>query len=278
MGCREIPVLHLLGRGFDELEAAARVPQRRLAEAEDGVDARALPLAPRAVCLRPDLEPVVRRRVRAVHQLVVFRSSPIAFLHQRPRLVAELDPEPAVLRIRVHGPKCRVSPMAVSAPDRLYFTGYDEADRLLVERPVRAARWASRSTSRCRCRRRSWGPSCSSERLGTLDAAPPSRPPTSTPIFRERPAIHRFPGAMAERVHELAVYVIERYDGDAARVGRTRRPPTSCARDVAELPGFGEMKIKALGRSWPSASGSRLAEPADPPGTRRSATSTPPPR
>jgi hypothetical protein len=38
------------------------------------------------------------------------------------------------------------------------------------------------------------------------------------PLFREKPAIHRFPGAMAQRVHELALHVRDNYDGDAARV------------------------------------------------------------
>lgn len=52
---------------------------------------------------------------------------------------------------------------------------------------------------------------------------------------------------MARRVHDLAVHVCDRYDGDAARVW-TDAPDTTTLRDnLAALPGFGEMKIKSLG-------------------------------
>ena len=61
-----------------ELEAAARVVERRLGPAEDGVDPRALPLAPGEVLGRADLPPVVRRRVRGVDQLVVLLGRPLA--------------------------------------------------------------------------------------------------------------------------------------------------------------------------------------------------------
>ncbi len=102
-------------------------------------------------------------------------------------------------------------------PDHLYFTDSDEANALIASdpmallvgfaldqqvtvqkafsgplRPARAARRARR--------RRRW-------RSADLE-----------PVFRERPAIHRFPGAMAQRVHDLAVHVRDTYDGDAARV------------------------------------------------------------
>ena len=108
------------------------------------------------------------------------------------------------------------------------------------------------------------GPFVLRERLGTLDVAAVAAADLE-PIFRERPAIHRFPGAMATRVHELAVHVIERYDGRRrARCGRTRRRPTSCARTSTALPGFGTMKIKALGSVLAKRFGVALAEPLIP--------------
>src|SRR5437764_9886087 len=55
------------------------------------------------------------------------------------------------------------------------------------------------------------------ERIGAIDAATLASADLG-PVFRERPAIHRFPGSMAQRVHDLAVHVRDRYDGDAARV------------------------------------------------------------
>ncbi len=67
------------------------------------------------------------------------------------------------------------------------------------------------------------------------------------PVFREKPAIHRFPGSMASRVHELAVHVRERYDGDAARVWTDASDTAALRANLEALPGFGEMKVKALG-------------------------------
>ena len=66
-------------------------------------------------------------------------------------------------------------------------------------------------------------------------------------MFRERPAIHRFPGAMAQRVHDLAVHVRDTYDGDAARVWTDAPDAAALRANLAALPGFGEMKVKALG-------------------------------
>ena len=67
------------------------------------------------------------------------------------------------------------------------------------------------------------GPLAIRERLGTLDAATLADADLD-PVFRERPAIHRFPGSMAQRVHDLAVHIRDHYDGDAgARLDRRRR-------------------------------------------------------
>jgi hypothetical protein len=52
---------------------------------------------------------------------------------------------------------------------------------------------------------------------------------------------------MAQRVHDLAVHVRDRYDGDAARVWTDAAGPDELRANLAALPGFGEMKIKALG-------------------------------
>jgi uncharacterized HhH-GPD family protein len=65
--------------------------------------------------------------------------------------------------------------------------------------------------------------------------------------FREKPAIHRFPGAMADRVRELAAHVVEEYDGKPERLWTEAADADDLRRRIAALPGFGEMKIKALG-------------------------------
>ena len=66
-------------------------------------------------------------------------------------------------------------------------------------------------------------------------------------MFRERPAVHRYPGAMAKRVHDLAVYIEAEYDGDASRVWTDAADGQALRANLAALPGFGEMKTKSLG-------------------------------
>ncbi len=90
------------------------------------------------------------------------------------------------------------------------------------------------------------GPLAIKERIGTLDAAALADADLDA-AFREKPAVHRFPGSMASRVHELAVHVRDEYGGDAAGVWRDASDTEQLRANLAALPGFGEMKIKALG-------------------------------
>src|SRR5215213_8619105 len=90
------------------------------------------------------------------------------------------------------------------------------------------------------------GPLALKERLGSLDAATLAEADLE-PVFREKPAIHRFPGSMAARVHDLAEHVRDRYDGDAARVWTDAPDAAALRANLHALPGFGEMKVKALG-------------------------------
>jgi uncharacterized HhH-GPD family protein len=90
------------------------------------------------------------------------------------------------------------------------------------------------------------GPLAVQERLGSLDADALATADLES-IFKAKPAIHRFPGAMAKRVHELAVHIRDHYDGDAARVWTDADDTEQLRANLAGLPGFGEMKIKALG-------------------------------
>jgi uncharacterized HhH-GPD family protein len=66
-------------------------------------------------------------------------------------------------------------------------------------------------------------------------------------VFLTRPRIHRYPRSMAKRVHELAVHVRDRYDGDAARVWADATDSDELRANIAALPGFGEMKVTSLG-------------------------------
>lgn len=63
-------------------------------------------------------------------------------------------------------------------------------------------------------------------------------------LFRAKPALHRYPGAMAKRVHALAVHLVEAYDGDAAGVWDGVTSGAELKRRVVGLPGFGDQKAR----------------------------------
>jgi uncharacterized HhH-GPD family protein len=63
-------------------------------------------------------------------------------------------------------------------------------------------------------------------------------------VFSERPALHRFPKAMAARAQVLAHLVVAEYDGDAAALWNTATSGAELLKRVSALPGFGEVKAK----------------------------------
>ena len=79
-------------------------------------------------------------------------------------------------------------------------------------------------------------------------------PSALTAIFSERPALHRYPRAMAARVQDLARLIVERYDGDAEQVWASARTGAELLGRVAALPGFGAQKaqifVALLASSW----------------------------
>lgn len=64
------------------------------------------------------------------------------------------------------------------------------------------------------------------------------------PLFREKPALHRYPGSMATRVHALAVHLVEEHDGDASNVWNDASSGTDLLGRLQALPGFGEQKAR----------------------------------
>src|ERR687887_1410719 len=133
----------------------------------------------------------------------------------------------------------------MAAPDRLYFTEDDEANRLLAVDPF-ALLVGFALDQQITVQHAFAGPLRIKQRVGTLD--PKTLAHTDLePVFREKPAVHRFPGSMAKRVQELAAVVEEEYGGHAERVWTEATDGADLRRRLAALPGFGEMKIKALG-------------------------------
>jgi uncharacterized HhH-GPD family protein len=130
-------------------------------------------------------------------------------------------------------------------PERLHFTDSDEANALIASDPM-ALLVGFALDQQVSVQKAFSGPLALQERLGAIDAATLASADLE-PVFRERPAIHRFPGAMAKRVHDLAVHVRDEYDGDAARVWTGAADAAALRANLQGLPGFGEMKVKALG-------------------------------
>ena len=130
-------------------------------------------------------------------------------------------------------------------PDRLYFTDSDEANELIANDPM-ALLIGFALDQQVTVQQAFEGPLRLRQRVGTLD---PARLAAAdlVPAFREKPAIHRYPAKMAERVHDLAVYVRDNYDGDAARVWTDAADGAQLRASIHALPGFGEMKVKSLG-------------------------------
>jgi len=137
--------------------------------------------------------------------------------------------------------------MAV-AVQKLHFTGNDEADALLASEPF-ALLVGFALDQQVPVQTAFSGPLKLKQRLGTLDPGKiaATDPATLLEAFREKPAIHRFPGSMAERVQQLARVVEQDYDGDASRLWTEAADGAELRARIAALPGFGEMKIKALG-------------------------------
>jgi uncharacterized HhH-GPD family protein len=137
--------------------------------------------------------------------------------------------------------------MAIAAPDRLYFTDSDEANELIAREPL-ALLIGFALDQQVSVQSAFTGPLKIKQRLGTLDPAELASmsPDRLEAAFRERPAVHRFPGAMATRVRDLCGHVAAEYGGDAARLWTETGDGAELRRRIAALPGFGEMKVKAL--------------------------------
>jgi len=132
-------------------------------------------------------------------------------------------------------------------PDRLPFTGDDEADRLLVTEPL-ALLIGFSLDQQVTVQKAFSGPLEIRRRTGTLDAAKLAaiEPEAFADIFRQRPAIHRFPGSMAGKVQALCAAVARDYGGDASRIWTEARDARDLEKRLLGLPGIGPMKAKTL--------------------------------
>jgi uncharacterized HhH-GPD family protein len=133
-------------------------------------------------------------------------------------------------------------------PEALYFTESDEANRLIASDPL-ALLIGFAIDQQITVQQAFSGPLRLKERIGTLDARAIAQmdPGTLEAAFRQTPAIHRFPRAMAERVQELCQVVADDYGGHAERIWTEAADPADLRRRIGALPGYGKMKITGFG-------------------------------
>jgi uncharacterized HhH-GPD family protein len=129
----------------------------------------------------------------------------------------------------------------------LPFTGNDEADRLLATDPL-ALLIGFSLDQQVTVQKAFSGPSELRQRIGHLD---PARIAAMDPseldrVFRERPALHRFPGSMATKVQALCAAIARDYDGDASRIWRDAKDGRDLEARLLALPGIGEMKARSI--------------------------------
>jgi uncharacterized HhH-GPD family protein len=132
-------------------------------------------------------------------------------------------------------------------PAALHFTPDADANRLLASEPLAVMigmlldqqvpmEWAFTA------------PALLKERLGggPLDATAIARmdPAALEQIFRDKPALHRYPGSMAKRTHALCGFLVENYDGHADAVWRDAPTGDELYARVVALPGFGQAKAR----------------------------------
>jgi uncharacterized HhH-GPD family protein len=133
-------------------------------------------------------------------------------------------------------------------PDALHFTGNQEADTLIAKEPL-ALLIGFALDQQVPVQTAFTGPLKLKQRLGTLDAKAIAGmdPARLEEAFREKPAVHRFPGNMARRVQELCATIVEDYGGNADRVWSDAGDADALRARIQGLPGFGNMKVIALG-------------------------------
>ncbi|HET7427948.1 MAG TPA: HhH-GPD-type base excision DNA repair protein [Gaiellales bacterium] len=136
---------------------------------------------------------------------------------------------------------------SATAPATLPWTEDDEANRLLASDP-NALLIGFALDQQVTVQKAFAGPLVLKQRLGHLDpgriAAMP--PDELEAAFREKPAIHRFPGAMAGRVQTLCGVIADRYGGDGSRVWTEAASARDLVDRLGQLPGIGDMKVRSL--------------------------------
>jgi uncharacterized HhH-GPD family protein len=140
-----------------------------------------------------------------------------------------------------------VATKPTTRPEALHFTGDGDADRLLAEEPL-ALLIGFVLDQQVSVQKAFSSPLELRRRIGTLDADAIAGmdPGELEEAFRRKPALHRFPGTMAQRTQELCAAIATDYGGRAERVWTEAATGAELERRLLDLPGIGPMKAKSL--------------------------------
>ena len=132
-------------------------------------------------------------------------------------------------------------------PDHLPFTGNREADELIAADPL-ALLIGFALDQQVTVQKAFSGPLELRSRIGSLDARTIATLDAEKldAAFRTPPALHRFPGNMAQRVRDLCQAIADDYDGDAARIWTGVEDAHDLHKRLIALPGIGEMKAGTI--------------------------------
>jgi uncharacterized HhH-GPD family protein len=130
---------------------------------------------------------------------------------------------------------------------RLPFTGNADADELNASDPL-ALLIGFALDQQVTVQKAFSGPRDLRARLGHLDARriAGTDPAELDRVFRQQPALHRFPGSMAGKVQALCAAIAERYDNDASKIWREAKDGRDLQQRLLDLPGIGEMKARTI--------------------------------
>ena len=136
--------------------------------------------------------------------------------------------------------------LALAPPDALNFTEDQEANKLLATDPL-AVLIGMLLDQQIQMEIAFRSPYVLQQRLGSSLDAPAIAamdPEDLVEIFREKPALHRFPASMAKRTHQLCVSIAETYAGEAALIWAEAVDGADLYKRLLALPGFGEAKAR----------------------------------
>ena len=129
----------------------------------------------------------------------------------------------------------------------IHFTGDPEADAFLGSSPL-ALMIGFVLDQQITVQKAFSSPLELAKRLGGLDAVEIAamEPARLEAVFREKPALHRFPANMARRTQEFCATIASEYDGNAAAVWTGARDGADLEQRLLALPGIGEMKARTM--------------------------------